>query len=371
MKSPHILLMAGGTGGHIFPALAVAKYLSNEGWATTWLGSAGGMEERLVPENRIRLETISVAGVRGKSLLTRLLSPLMLLRAVLEAGRIIRRHKPDVVLGMGGFASGPGGLASWLMGYPLCIHEQNAIAGMTNRYLAKIARYRLSAFPSSLPRETEVVGNPVREDILTIAPPEQRLRTRSGALKILVVGGSRGAAVLNETLPQTIAKLLSDFPVKVRHQAGSGRSGQLLQHYSEALVDSPVDLAETVEVDDFITDMREAYEWADLMICRSGALTVSELAAVGMASILIPFPHAVDDHQTINGRYLVDAGAAKMIHQTELSADTLAGAIRSIGDADGCLKMAINARKLAKVHATQTVADYCIKASGIPAQGAM
>ena len=365
MKGPHIMLMAGGTGGHIFPALAVADWLRDRGWSTTWLGSCGGMEETIVPEHDIKLETISVAGVRGKSIMTRLLSPLMLIRAVFEAARIIKRNKPDVVLGMGGFASGPGGLASWLLGYPLCIHEQNAVAGMTNRYLAKIAKYRLSAFEHSLPNETEAVGNPVRDDIMTLAVPESRFEHKRGPLRILVVGGSRGAAILNETLPETVALCLKSTPLEVRHQAGSGRRGVVLERYSQCLADTQVDVNQVVTVYDFINDMNDAYEWADLVVCRSGALTVSELAAAGMASILIPFPHAVDDHQTINGRYLVDAGAATMIQQQQLSAESLAQAIQAIGDRGECLRMANNARTRAKLKATETVAKYCAAAAGI------
>ena len=368
MKTPHILLMAGGTGGHIFPALAVADWLSARGWQTTWLGSAGGMEESLVPQNNIPLETISIGGVRGKSLLTKLLSPLHLLSAVFQAMGIIKRIKPDVVLGMGGFASGPGGLASRLLGYPLCIHEQNAIAGMTNRYLAKMAQFKLAAFPNSLVNATAVVGNPVRNDIVEIVSPEVRFARKQGPLKILVVGGSRGAAILNETLPESIQLLLADTDVSVRHQAGSGRRGVVLERYSSALAETDIAMEEVIEVSDFITDMKSAYEWADLVVCRSGALTVSELASAGVASILIPFPHAVDDHQTVNGQYLVNGDSARMIQQSVLNAQSLAQEIKAIGGREGCLNMAINARKLAKNNATADVAGYCAKAAGYELQ---
>lgn len=368
MKTPHILLMAGGTGGHIFPALAVAEWLSVRGWQTTWLGSSGGMEEALIPQHNISLETISIGGIRGKSLLTKLMFPLYLISAVIQAIGILRRIKPDVVLGMGGFASGPGGLASRLLGYPLCIHEQNAIAGMTNRYLAKVAQFRLSAFPNSLVNATAVIGNPVRDAISSMATPEMRFASKQGPLNILVVGGSRGAAILNEILPKTIQLLLEDTEVHVRHQAGSGRRGVVLERYSEVLSDTSIVMEETIQVSDFITDMKTAYQWADLVVCRSGALTVSELACAGVASILIPFPHAVDDHQTVNGQYLVKGDAARMIQQSELTAQSLVQEIKAIESRDKCLTMAINARKLAKTNATADVAEYCAKAAGYELQ---
>ena len=368
MKTPHILLMAGGTGGHIFPALAIADWLSARGWQTTWLGSEGGMEESLVPQNNIPLETISIAGVRGKSVITKLLSPVRLISAIFQAIGIIRRIKPDVVLGMGGFASGPGGLASKLLGYPLCIHEQNAIAGMTNRYLAILARYKLAAFPNSLANATAVVGNPVRANISAITDPEARFANRRGPLNILVVGGSRGAAILNEILPATVQQLAAEMTLSVRHQAGSGRRGVVLERYSEALSKHDGALEEIVEVSDFINDMKAAYEWADLVVCRSGALTVSELASAGVASILIPFPHAVDDHQTVNGQYLVNGDAARMIQQPALTAEHLAREIINIGGREGCLQMAKHARQLAKNNATRDVANYCIKAAGYETQ---
>jgi len=326
------------------------------------------MEESIVPQNNIPLETISIGGVRGKSVVTKLLSPLKLISAVFQTMGILRRTKPDVVLGMGGFASGPGGLASRLLGYPLCVHEQNAIAGMTNRYLAKMARYKLAAFPNSLANATEVVGNPVRDVITTIDAPEVRFAEKQGPLNILVVGGSRGAAILNETLPDTVKQLLLDTDIKVLHQAGSGRRGVVLERYSQALSELNIALEDVVEVSDFITDMKSAYEWADLVICRSGALTVSELASAGVASILIPFPHAVDDHQTVNGNYLVNADAARMIQQTELSAQSLAEKVKAIGGREGCLSMAINARAKAKNNATADVARYCAKAAGFELQ---
>lgn len=369
MTSPRILLMAGGTGGHIFPALAVAQWLQNRGWGASWLGSMGGMEEQVVPKYDIELNSISVAGVRGKSIITRLMAPFMLLRAVWEAATVIRKIKPDVVLGMGGFASGPGGLASWLLGYPLCIHEQNAIAGMTNKYLSKFARYRLEAFEGSLPDATAEVGNPVRAEIAAIEAPESRIKSHQGPLRILVVGGSRGAAVLNEVLPETIAHLHSQLPITIWHQAGKGNQGVVSERYSQAFANQETTMPEGIQISEFIDDMPAAYGWADLVVCRSGALTVSELASAGIGSILIPFPHAVDDHQTANANYLVKAGAATLLPQADLSVATLSEAILSASQSDTCLEMAISARHKARNDATETVANYCAKAAGIELTG--
>ena len=365
MTTPKILLMAGGTGGHIFPALAVAKFLQMQGWDAHWLGSANGMEESLVPKHNISIDSIPVSGVRGKSLLTRLLAPFQLIRAIWCAIKIILRYRPDVVLGMGGFASGPGGLASWLLGYPLCIHEQNAVSGLTNRWLAKIATYKLEAFPGSLKQADEQVGNPVRADISAIEPPDRRLKQHLGDLRILIIGGSRGAAVLNEIVPKSAALIGQETPLEIWHQVGSGNKGIVTERYSEAgfnLTD------QSITVSDFIDDMPKAYAWADLVICRSGALTVSELAAVGLAAIFIPFPHAVDDHQTKNAAYLVDVKAAEIIPQAEFSEQSLTDKVLAIGHRNNCIEMAKRAREMSKPNATTKVAEYCAKASGLDTQ---
>lgn len=365
MSCPRILLMAGGTGGHIFPALAVAQWLSARGWYTAWLGSEGGMEEQIVPAYDIELKTIPVAGVRGKSLLTRMMSPFMLLRTVWQAMKVVRSVRPDVVLGMGGFASGPGGLASKILGYPLCIHEQNAIAGMTNRYLSRLTKFRLEAFAGSLPAPAEEVGNPVRDEISAISEPEGRYQKRQGPLRILIVGGSRGAAILNEVVPQSVAQVAQQMECLVRHQAGAGNRGVVVERYSEAMSNTEHSLTEAVQVDDFIDDMQAAYEWADLVICRSGALTISELAVAGIASILVPFPHAVDDHQTVNANYLVSVGGAVLLPQTDLTPDHLTRLIISLRERAACKAMALKARTRARTNATEVVARRCAEAAGI------
>lgn len=366
--TPRILLMAGGTGGHIFPALAVAQFMQDVGWTTRWLGSANGMEVKIVPEYGIEIDSLPVSGVRGKSLLKRLLSPFMLLQALWNAIKFMRRFKPDVVLGMGGFASGPGGIAAWILRYPLCIHEQNAIAGMTNRWLAKFARYRLEAFPGGLEKADAQIGNPVRKDILDLAHPDQRYAERTGDLRILVVGGSRGAAVLNEVMPDTTAQVFKERKIHVLHQTGSGNEAQVLAAYRNTLGNEQ-HMTDYIQVSEFITDMQAAYNWADLVICRAGALTVSEIAAAGIAAIFVPFPFAVDDHQTVNADYLVHVGAAHLMPQPDLDADRLSGDILQLTRSD-CHQMAILSRAQAKPDATRNLAEYCMLAAGYTKTGA-
>jgi UDP-N-acetylglucosamine--N-acetylmuramyl-(pentapeptide) pyrophosphoryl-undecaprenol N-acetylglucosamine transferase len=266
---------------------------------------------------------------------------------------------------MGGFASGPGGLASWLLRYPLCIHEQNAISGMTNRLLSRFASYRLEAFHGALPRATAEVGNPVRKDIVELPVPEQRYAEHEGPLRILVIGGSRGAAILNETVPQSLAFMVVAKDAHIWHQAGKGNRGIVQTRYSEQLAEQPGSLDERVKVSDFIDDMPAAYQWADMVICRAGALTVSELAAAGIASILIPFPYAVDDHQTANANYLADHKAALLLPQTELTPSYLAEKVDGLASRASCLEMAKKARERAKINATEDVANYCAKAAGV------
>lgn len=359
-KSPRILLMAGGTGGHIFPALAVAKSLSDKGWITHWLGSDNGMEVTLIPQYQIDLSLLNVRGIRGKGILTRLMSPLFILHAVWQAIKVIRRFKPDVVLGMGGFASGPGGMAAWLLRRPLCIHEQNAIPGVTNRILSKFARFSLQAFPGAFASADEVTGNPVRESIYALPEPTERFADRSGAIRLLVVGGSRGAAIFNELLPEAVDLMADSVEISVWHQTGKDNRESVMQRYKEHGQDIQ---AEDIRVEEFITDMDAAYQWADFILCRAGALTVSELAAAGLGAIFVPFPHAVDDHQTANAGYLVDAGAAEIIQQSELDANLLAERLVKMADRKHCLELACNAKKQARPDATKVVADFCIRAA--------
>ncbi len=364
-SSPKILLMAGGTGGHIFPALAVAQLLREQGWKTHWLGSENGMEVALIPQYGISMSLLSIGGIRGKGLMTRLLSPFYLLNAILQAIKVINKFRPDVILGMGGFASGPGGIAAWLMRRPLCIHEQNAIPGVTNRVLSRLARYSLQAFPGAFVKADAVTGNPVRESICNLPAPKERFTERRGAIRLLIVGGSRGAAIFNQLVPEAALLLSEDVPLNVWHQTGANNRGVVLERYSERqLINDQMPL----KIEEFITDMDAAYQWADLVLCRSGALTVSELAVAGLGAIFVPFPYAVDDHQTANANYLVRANAARLISQEQLTAEKLAETIRELTDRNQCLEMAMNAKQQGKPNATKEVATYCIKAAGLPTE---
>lgn len=332
------LIMAGGTGGHVFPALAVAQRLAAEGWHIHWLGSQGGMEIALVEKNGIAISALPVSGLRGRGMGGLFAAPFKLLRSLAGALAVIRREQPDVVIGFGGFASGPGGVAARLRGLPLVVHEQNAIAGLTNRLLSRVATRVLAAFPQArqqLP-QAEVVGNPVRDAILATAEPVARFATRDASLRVLVVGGSLGAQALNTQVPGAMALLASSLTVHVRHQSGRTAVGETRGAYARVGVDA--------EVTAFIDDMAAAYAWADVVVCRAGALTISELAAVGVASILVPFPHAVDDHQTHNAGYLVQACAARLLPQPALNAQSLADEIRSIAARETLLQMALAAR---------------------------
>ena len=364
-SQPRILLMAGGTGGHIFPALAVAQLLSEQGWKTHWLGSENGMEVSLIPQYGIDLSLLSIAGVRGKNLLTRLLSPLYLLKAVWQAVKVIREYRPDVVLGMGGFASGPGGLAAWLLRCPLCVHEQNAIPGVTNKVLSKLAKYSLQAFPGAFEKADAVTGNPVRKSISELVIPEIRFEEHTGAIRLLIIGGSRGAAIFNELVPEAVALLDKKVDLKVWHQTGANNRGVVVGRYSDHQLLQTKNEDEQIKIEEFINDMDAAYKCADIVLCRSGALTVSELAAAGLGAIFVPFPFAVDDHQTANAEYLVTAKAAEIIQQSELNAGKLANSISRLANRKKCLVMAINAKQQAKPNATKDVAAFCIKAAGL------
>ncbi|XOZ33505.1 undecaprenyldiphospho-muramoylpentapeptide beta-N-acetylglucosaminyltransferase [Halomonadaceae bacterium KBTZ08] len=351
------LIMAGGTGGHVFPALATAEALREKGHDVAWLGSSGGMEVRLIGNRDIPLHLIEVSGLRGKRALTRLAAPVKLVRALWQALVVVRRYRPDCVLGMGGFAAGPGGLAAWLLRRPLVIHEQNAIAGMTNQWLARLSEITLEAFPGAFGEQTvtRCTGNPVRQDLTGLPEPGERVGQEEH-LKLLVLGGSRGARAINEGVPEALALLeVGQRPV-VRHQCGGDHVDSTRELYTEAGV--------AADVVPFIEDMAEAYRWADLVVCRAGALTLAELACAGVGSILVPFPHAVDDHQTANARYLSDAGAALLMPQSQLEPSVLARELQRLNeDRDALRVMAEKARGLAVPDATERVVNYCLEAA--------
>lgn len=347
-----IMVMAGGTGGHVFPALAVASRLREQGERIVWMGTRAGIESRLVPEAGIDIEWLEVQGLRGKSFITQLLAPFKLFQACWQAMNILRRNRPRAVLGMGGFAAGPGGLMAWLMRIPLVIHEQNAVIGLTNRLLKGMARISFFAFPQAAEKikGSRVVGNPVREDILSIAEPAIRLQGRKDQpLRLLVIGGSLGAKTLNDVVPAAVQQIPRTQRPLIKHQCGERHLQNCRQVYDESDVQA--------EVSAFIDDMKAAYEWADIVLCRAGALTVSELAAAGMAAILVPFPYAVDDHQFLNAQYLHTAQAALLLRDHELSADRLLEIIEQFtNDRDMVQQMSSRAYALAFRDATQQVA---------------
>jgi len=350
-----VLIMAGGTGGHVFPGLALARLLREQSLEVVWLGTERGLEARVIPAEGIPIERLSVAGLRGKGLLAWLGAPFRLTRALLQALTVMRRHRPAVVVGLGGFVSGPGGIAAWLTRRPLLIHEQNAIAGLTNRILAHLARQVLEAFPGSFGREVHarVIGNPVRADISALPPPAVRFAARSGPIRILVIGGSQGATRLNAVVPFALKRLAGWLAFDVRHQAGEKWIEAGRASYAQAGV--------RADVRPFIEDMSEAYGWADLVVCRAGALTVSELAASGVGAILVPFPGAVDDHQAYNARYLVREGAALLIPDRELTEERLAAELQRLCAGRGkLLAMAERARLLAKPRAADELAASCV-----------
>jgi UDP-N-acetylglucosamine--N-acetylmuramyl-(pentapeptide) pyrophosphoryl-undecaprenol N-acetylglucosamine transferase len=351
-----ILIMAGGTGGHIFPGLAVAAEMRAAGWDVVWMGNRGGMEERLVPPHGHRTAWIRARAARGKGLLATLLLPANLLLSFWESARHILRVKPDVVLGFGGYVAFPGGMMASLLNRPLALHEQNAIAGLANRVLANVADKRMAGFPDAL-KGAEWTGNPVRPEISALPAPEDRFKDRTGPLRIFVVGGSLGAQALNEALPKAIA-LMEEKPLVV-HQAGEKHLDALKKNYAEAGVKG--------ELVAFIDDMARRYAAADLVICRAGAITVAELSAAGMASVLVPFPHAVDDHQSANARFLSGRGAAILLPQSELSPQKLARLIGSL-DRVKLLEMARKARALGKPDAARVVSQRCMQLSGTGAK---
>lgn len=352
-----ILIMAGGTGGHIYPALAVARQLLAWGFDVIWLGTRKGLEARIVPAAGIRLEWLSVGGLRGKGWRTRLLAPLRVSVAVAQALIVLLRHRPSVVLGMGGFAAGPGGVAAWLTRRPLVIHEQNSVAGLTNRLLAPLARRVLQGFPGAFARKDAVfTGNPVRADIAALPPPERRFAGRTGPMRVLVLGGSQGARALNETLPAAVAALPQAVRPELWQQSGTAHLDAARHTYDRHGV--------RARIEPFIEDMAAAYAWADLVIARAGALTVAELAAAGVGAVLAPYPHAVDDHQTDNARFLTDCGAACLVPQEELTPPRMNALLRELNDRNRLLAMACAARAKAMPEAARTVASFCLEAAG-------
>ncbi|MDR2876835.1 MAG: undecaprenyldiphospho-muramoylpentapeptide beta-N-acetylglucosaminyltransferase [Chromatiales bacterium] len=350
-----VLIMAGGTGGHIFPALAVAEQLRAQGAEVLWMGVRGGLETRLVPRAGFALEAVRIAGLRGKGALGWILLPARMAVAIAQSLAIIARFRPAAVLGMGGFVTGPGGLGAWLMRKPLLVHEQNAVAGLTNRWLAKLASKVMVAFPQALPRAT-LTGNPVRAAIAALPLPDERWLGRSGRLRVLVLGGSQGARALNEVLPSVLGAIDAAARPEVWHQTGKDRDAAVRENYATQNVQA--------RVEPFIDDMAAAYAWADVAVCRAGALTIAELTAAGLGAALVPYPHAVDDHQTRNAEYVVSAGAAVLLAEGPALRQGLADLFARFCASDGrsrSLAMARAARTLAQPDAAQAVTRLCME----------
>ncbi|MCP5160953.1 MAG: undecaprenyldiphospho-muramoylpentapeptide beta-N-acetylglucosaminyltransferase [Hahellaceae bacterium] len=358
MSGKRFLIMAGGTGGHIFPALATAHWLVSAGHSVHWLGAEHGMECRLVPPQGFELSLIHISGLRGKGGLALLKAPFKVLRAIIESIRVIRRVKPDCVLGMGGYVTGPGGVAARMLGIPLVIHEQNAIAGTTNRILARLATRVVEAFSGAFSGHVKAiaVGNPVRAEISSMIHVNDSI-TQARRLRMLVVGGSLGAQAINRVVPEAMALISNDVRPEIRHQSGEKLLEDTLAAYRQTGVEA--------QVVPFIEDMGAAYQWADVVVCRAGALTISELCAAGRGAILVPFPHAVDDHQTANARYMTKAGAAVLLPQTELNASALAQVVENMmKDRESLIAMAKKAQGLARPDATKHVARICLEVCG-------
>jgi len=348
-----VLIMAGGTGGHIFPGIAVAQALRSREVPVLWLGSSGGLETRLVPQAGIAIETIAISGVRGKGLAQLFGAPLKILRALIAAWKLIGAARPRSVLSMGGFAAGPGGLAAWLRGVPVIVHEQNSIPGATNRILSLFARRKLCGFRDAL-AGGQWIGNPVRDEIARVAAPDERFAGRAGRSRLLVLGGSQGAQALNTRVPQALAAMPAQQRPEVRHQCGAKLADGARAAYAQASVEA--------SVEPFIDDMAAAYAWADLVVCRAGALTLAELAAAGVGAVLVPFPFAVDDHQTHNARSAVAAGAALLLPETEATPERLHEILEPLlADRTRMLAMARAARTLAKPDATAGIAAVCLE----------
>jgi len=345
-----IVIMAGGTGGHVFPALAVAHYLKAKDWDVSWIGTKKGMESKVIPDNGIEIDWLSVQGIRGKGLGAKINNLKLMVKAFWEAFKILRKRKPNVVLGMGGYVAGPGGVVASLMGIPLIIHEQNRIPGTTNRLLVKKANRVLEAFPNSFPSTTTATftGNPLRTHFLDFPEKEFWTAEKNSPFRILIVGGSQGAKVLNDIVPATAAHL-SD--IEIKHQTGTAALELVAKKYAELNIE-----AEAIE---FIDDIASAYQWADVVICRSGAMTVSEVSAVGIPAIFIPLPHAIDDHQTANARYLYDDGGAVLLDQSEFNETSLMMAIQHVKSSMKAMTRVV--KEKAKLDATAVVANICIQ----------
>lgn len=369
-RQPRVLMMAAGTGGHVFPALAVADELAKQGAIIHWLGTPNGMENDLVKPTGYQFHAIHMQGLRGNGIMRLIKAPMTLMKAVLEANQVIKQHQIDVVVGFGGYVTAPGGLAAKLSGKPIIIHEQNAIAGMSNHYLAKIANRVMQAFDNTFPASDKVitVGNPVRQAIIDLPNPTQRFAKKNDddaklgntRLNLLVVGGSLGAKALNDVIAPTLAILAQQSKVawQVRHQCGKNNVDATQAIYDASTLDQTSDKV-NVEVMPFIADMAAAYEWADVIVCRAGALTVTEIANVGLPAVFVPLPHAVDDHQTANARLLVEKQAAFLLPQKELTAETLANILAQL-DRPTCLAMAQKSLALANPHASKQAADIIV-----------
>ncbi len=356
MNRGPVLIMAGGTGGHVYPALAVAESLRARSQDVVWLGTHRGIEARVVPAAGIDIEWIAIRGIRRKGALAIVVAPLQIVWAVMQSLAVMWRRRPSAVLGMGGFVSGPGGVAAWLTRRPLLVHEQNAVPGLTNRLLARLARVVLQAFPGSFNAHAETVGNPVRESIAAVPAPAARFADRSGPLRLLVLGGSQGALSLNRTVPEAVSRLPEDARPMVRHQCGERTADIARAAYADSGVEA--------EIVTFIEDMADAYAWADFVICRAGALTVAELCAAGCAAILVPYPAAVDDHQTANATPMHEAGAGVIVQESELSADSLAELVSTFSDRDALLARAEKARALANPDSLLRITEHCLAQAG-------
>ena len=359
MSNKAVLILAGGTGGHVYPALAIAEYLREQGINLFWLGTESGLESRVVPENGFAFFTIDVSGLRGKTLSRWLIAPFTLLRALIQSVKVIINTRPSAVIGLGGFVSGPGGLAAWLLRKPLYIHEQNSIAGLTNRLLAPFARKIMQGFPGSMHgRKVITTGNPVRSDILihALSPVERMQGREDQALRLLVLGGSLGARALNEIVPEVMSNLPDNVKIDLWHQTGKSHYDATLSLYGQNQEDKNYRVVPYIEI------MSEAYLWADIILCRAGALTISEISIMGLASILIPYPYAVDDHQTTNARYLSDAGAAILIPQDHLDVSTIVGLLsRFYRERESLKTMAVAARNRSMPDATRMIGDLCME----------
>ncbi len=364
MDMQPVMILAGGTGGHVFPALAVANELKQRGVPIIWVGTEKGIEARVVPAAGISLVLMHVQGLRGKGLIQYLRAPIIIVKALLEGLRIVRKYQPCALLGMGGFVSGPCALIGVLLRKPLIIHEQNAVVGLTNRILAPLSKIMFTGFPIRHKKtRLEYSGNPVRSELMSMADPKVRLNRAGKHKRLLIIGGSLGALALNNLLPEVIKILSQTMPIDVWHQTGVNKRERVLWSYQQH------DLH--VQVDEFIEDMAKAYAWADLIVCRSGAITLAEIAAVGLGSVLVPFPYAVDDHQTANARSYVEADAACLLSESELTAEKLAMLLKTLlADDQRLISMAQAAKKLGQINASKRVADACMDACGCVMAGA-